>query len=160
MYEEVQEEAVIQDNDPALAEPIIKQMVVQLRSMDSYGTYDTWSDARVLDPLVLTKARRKQIPVVGDPDETTISRIKAYYNALSQLVEKETGLLAVPVINLTHEGFGRALILVGKLVALDKTLRDVHRFGFDSLDALKLEAEKQMAKAVELINTHRAVAEL
>lgn len=160
MYEEVQEEAVIQDNDPALAEPIIKQMVVQLRAMDSYGTYDTWSDARVLDPLVLTKARRKLIPVVGDPDETTISRIKAYYNALSQLIEKETGLLAVPVINLTHEGFGRALILVGKLVALDKTLRDVHRFGFDSLDALKIEAEKQMAKAAELINTHRAVAEL
>lgn len=160
MYEEVQEEPVIQDNDPALAEPIIKQMVVQLRAMDSYGTYDTWSDARVLDPLVLTKARRKLIPVVGDPDETTISRIKAYYNALSQLIEKETGLLAVPVINLTHEGFGRALILVGKLVALDKTLRDVHRFGFDSLDALKIEAEKQMAKAAELINTHRAVAEL
>ncbi|WP_409448827.1 DUF269 domain-containing protein [Acinetobacter baumannii] len=25
------------------------------------------------------------------------------------------------MINITHEGFGRALILVGKLVALDKT---------------------------------------
>ena len=160
MYYVEEQEAVVQENDPALSEPVIKQMVIQLRAMDSYGTYDTWSDARVLDPLVLDKARRKQIPVVGDPDETTVSRIKAYYNALAQMIEKETGLLAVPVINLTHEGFGRALILVGKLVCLDKTLRDVHRFGFDSLTALKEEAQKQVAKASALVAEHRVVAEL
>lgn len=160
MFEVEEQPAVVQDGDAALSHPIVKQMVVQLRAMDSYGTYDTWSDARVLDPLVLTKERRKAIPVVGDPDETTISRIKAYYNAIAQLVEAQTGLLAVPVINLTHEGFGRALILVGKLVALDKTLRDVHRFGFDSLEVLAGEAQKQVDKAAALIAEHRVVAEL
>ena len=154
------EAAVVTENDPAIAHPFVKQMVVQLRAMDSYGTYDTWTDARVLDPLVLTKERRRQIPVVGDPDETTVSRVKAYYNAIAQLVEKETGLLAVPVINLTHEGFGRSLILVGKLVALDKSLRDVHRFGFESLEKMVEEAEKVMSKAVALINAQRTVAEL
>ena len=154
------EVAVVQDNDPALAHPFVKQMVVQLRAMDSYGTYDTWTDARVLDPLVLTKERRRQIPVVGDPDETTVSRVKAYYNAIAQLVEKETGLLAVPVINLSHEGFGRALILVGKLVAMDRSLRDVHRFGFETLEKMVEEGEKVMGKAVALINENRVVAEL
>ena len=151
---------LVQENDAALQHPFVKQMVVQLRAMDSYGTYDTWSDARVLDPLVLTKERRREIPVVGDPDEVTISRVKAYYNAIAQLVEKETGILAVPVINLTHEGFGRSLILVGKLVALDKTLRDVHRFGFESLEKMIEDGEKMMSKAVALVNEHRAVAEL
>ncbi|MFC2972691.1 NifX-associated nitrogen fixation protein [Azotobacter bryophylli] len=160
MFDAQEQQAVVREDDQALQQPIIRQMVVQLRAMDSYGTYDTWSDARVLDPLVLTKERRKAIPVVGDPDETTISRVKAYYNALAQLVEGETGLLAVPVINITHEGFGRALILVGKLVALDKTLRDVHRFGFESLDALAGEAQKLVDKAVSLVNGNRAVAEL
>lgn len=153
-------EVVVLETDAALAHPFVKQMVVQLRAMDSYGTYDTWTDARVLDPIVLTKERRRQIPVVGDPDETTVSRVKAYYNAIAQLVEKETGLLAVPVINLTHEGFGRALILVGKLVALDKSLRDVHRFGFESLEKMVEEAEKVMGKAVGLVVQHRTVAEL
>lgn len=160
MFDAQEQQAVVREDDQALQQPIIRQMVVQLRAMDSYGTYDTWSDARVLDPLVLTKERRKAIPVVGDPDETTISRVKAYYNAIAQLVEGETGLLAVPVINITHEGFGRALILVGKLVALDKTLRDVHRFGFESLDALAGEAQKLVDKAVSLVNANRAVAEL
>lgn len=160
MYEADEQKAVVLEGDPALQQPIIRQMVVQLRSMDSYGTYDTWSDARVLDPLVLTKERRRAIPVVGDPDETTLSRVKAYYNALAQMIERETGLLAVPMINISHEGFGRALILVGKLVALDKTLRDVHRFGFDSLDALVVEAQKQLVKAAALVAENRAVAEL
>ncbi len=154
------EETLIADDAAALQNPFVRQMTVQLRAMDSYGTYDTWSDARVLDPLVLTKERRRQIPVVGDPDETTLSRVKAYYNAIAQMVERETGLLAVPVINITHEGFGRALILVGKLVALDKTLRDVHRFGFDSLEKMVEESEKLLGKAVALVNAHRVVAEL
>lgn len=157
---EAAEACVVEDNAEILQHPLIKQMVTQLRAMDSYGTYDTWSDAKVLDPVILTKARRREIPVVGDPDETTISRVKAYYNAISQLIEKETGLMAVPVINLTHEGFGRALILVGKLVALDKTLRDIHRFGFDTPEKLIEDAEKLVSKAVALITEHRVVAEL
>lgn len=160
MHDINEQHQLVSENDPALQQPIIRQMVVQLRSMDSYGTYDTWSDVRVLDPLVLTKERRRNIPIVGDPDETTLSRVKAYYNAIAQMMERETGLLAVPLINISHEGFGRALIVVGKLVALDKTLRDVHRFGFDSLSALIEESEKVLGKATLLIAEHRAVAEL
>ncbi|MBB3103903.1 NifX-associated nitrogen fixation protein [Azomonas macrocytogenes] len=160
MYEEEFEQAVVQEDDKFLQDPIIRQMVIQLRAMDGYGTYDTWSDARVLDPLILTKARRKAIPVIGDPDETVISRIKAFYNAISQLIERETGLLVVPVINITHEGFGRVLIVVGKLVAFDKILRDVHRFGFDSLEVLAGDAQKIVQKAAALVNEHRVVAEL
>ncbi|TWH77443.1 putative nitrogen fixation protein [Azomonas agilis] len=160
MYEEESNQILVQDDDPALQHPIIRQMVIQLRATDSYGTFDTWSDARVLDPLVMTKERRRAIPIVGDPDEIIITRIKAFYNAMSQMIEKETGIMATPVINISHEGFGRALILVGKLVALDKTLRDVHRFGFGSLDILIEDANKLVTKACELVNEHRVVAEL
>ncbi|MHC8286912.1 NifX-associated nitrogen fixation protein [Pseudomonas sp. XS1P51] len=160
MYEEPQQPQVVSENDTALQQPVIRQMVVQLRAMDSYGTYDTWSDARVLDPIVLTKERRRLIPVVGDPDETTLARVKAYYNAIAQMIERETGLMAAPMINISHEGFGRALILVGKLVALDKVLRDVHRFGFESLEALIVESEKALGTATRLIAENRSVAEL
>tara|TARA_R110001583_G_scaffold60618_6_gene179947 strand:+ start:3817 stop:4284 length:468 start_codon:yes stop_codon:yes gene_type:complete len=153
-------DTVIDADNAQLANPLVRQVVVQLRAMDSYGTYDTWSDDKVLDPMILTKARRREIPVVGDPDETTVARIKAYYNALSTTIEKESGLMAVPVINITHEGFGRAMIIVGKLVVLDKVLRDVHRFGFDSLEKMIEEIEKVSSKAVALINDHRIVAEM
>lgn len=152
--------AVIQDNDECLSDPFVKQMIIQLRAVDSYGTYDTWSDAKVIDPMILTKERRKEIPVVGDPDETTISRVKAFYNGIAQMIEKETGLMAVPVINLTHEGFGRAFIIVGKLIVLDKTLRDVHRFGFDTVQKMIDDSGKMLSKAVAMVNEYRQVAEL
>ena len=146
--------------DDLLEHPFIKQMVIQLRAMDSYGTYDNWDDAKVIDPLILTKERKREIPVVGDPDEVVIARLKAYYNALSSMIEKECGLMAVPVVNLTHEGFGRAFIIVGKLIAMDKTLRDVHRFGFPSYEKLIEDGEKLVSKAAAMINEHKAVAEL
>ena len=154
------EEAVVTETDELLNHPYIRQIVTQLRALDSYGTYDNWTDDKVLDPIVLTKERRREIPVVGDPDETTISRLKAYYNAIASIIEKECGLMAVPFVNLTHEGFGRALIIIGKLVVMDKTLRDVHRFGFDSLEKLVTEIEKASNKALALIEQHRDVAKL
>lgn len=150
----------VSDDAAEMQHVFVRQMIVQLRAIDSYGTYDNWSDARVMDPLVLTKERRRAIPVVGDPDETTLARVKAYYNALAQMIERECGLMAVPVLNITHEGFGRGFILVGKLVVLDKTLRDVHRFGFDSLAQMIAEAEKQLKKSCDFIAQHRTVAEL
>jgi len=141
-------------------QPFAHQMVVQLRAIDSYGTYENWSDEKVIDPLILTKERKREIPIVGDPDETVIARLKAYYNALATSIERKTGLMAVPVVNLSHEGFGRAFIITGKLIVLEKTLRDVHRFGFPSLEKMCGDSEKLIDKAVALIDTYREVAEL
>ncbi|MCY0965629.1 NifX-associated nitrogen fixation protein [Parathalassolituus penaei] len=153
-------EQVVDAGNELLTNPYVRQIVVQLRALDSYGTYDTWTDDKVLDPLILTKERRREIPVVGDPDETVVARVKAYYNALAVSIEAQTGLMAVPFINLTHEGFGRALIIIGKLVVLDKTLRDIHRFGFDSLEKLVEDMDKLVLKAVTLTREHEAVATL
>ena len=143
-----------------LTSPVIRQIVIQLRAMDSYGTYDTWTDEKVVAPMILTKAQRREIPVVGDPDETTISRVKAFYNAVATLIEQECGLMAVPMINLSHQGFGRAIISIGKLIVVDKTLRDVHRFGFDSIEELTDEVDKITTRALGFVTDHRDVAKL
>ena len=148
----------IEPGNELMNSPFVKQMIVQLRAVDSYGTYDDWSNEKVLDPLILTKARRREIPVVGDPDEIVVARVKAYYNALSVRIEQECGMMAAPMINLSHEGFGRALIMVGKLIVADKVLRDVHRFGFESLEKLDEEACKIIDKALATIETFKDAA--
>lgn len=153
-------ELVVVLNDPVLETEFMREMAKQMRAIDTYDTFEGMSDGEILDPFVLTKERKKEIPVVGDPDEIVIARIKAYYNAISTLIEKECGLMAVPLINLTHEGFGRAMITVGKLVVHDRSLRDVHRFGFASLSKMKDEADKVLSIALELVGTHSKVAGL
>ena len=146
--------------DPILETDFIKEMVKQMRAIDSYGTYDGWPVERILAPYILTKEQRREIPVIGDPDEQTLSRVKAFYNAIAALIEKECGLMAVPMLNITHEGFGRALITVGKLVVVDRTVRDVHRYGYESLSKMKDEADKLLSVALQVIGSYRVVAEL
>ncbi len=148
----------IAEEDPVLGTDFAKEMVRQMRAIDTYGTYDNWPVSKILEPFVLTKEKKQDIPVVGDPDEITLSRVKAFYNAISAMIEKECGLMAVPMMNLTHEGFGRSIITVGKLVVMDKTLRDVHRFGFPTLSKMKDEADKLLSVAIEIIGQHPKVA--
>ena len=144
--------------DPILTTDFIKEMVRQMRALDSYGQYDGHPTESLLAPLILTKERKAEIPLVGDPDEITVAYIKAFYNAIAVLVEKECRLMAVSLIHLSHEGFGRVLITVGKLVVLDRTLRDVHRFGFPSLSKMKDEADKYLSVALEIVGKFPAVA--
>jgi probable nitrogen fixation protein len=149
---------VVQENDANLSSDIVKDLIKQLRAIDSYDTYDGWSEAKIIDPIVLTKERKQSIPVIGDPDEITIARLKAYYNSLATLIEKKSGLMAAPVVHLSHEGFGRALIMVGKLIVVDKILRDTHRFGFSSLEDLKEKSDIIVEKALGLIEKYNAAA--
>lgn len=151
-------EIVVEESDPYLESDFANEMLKQLRALDTYDTYEGWSKSKILDPLVLTRERKKEIPVVGDPDEITLARVKAYYNAIASMIEKECGLMAVPVINLTHEGFGRAFVMVGKLVVVDKTLRDIHRFGFASLEKMCEQSGKQIEKAKGLIDKYSEAA--
>ena len=151
---------LIEADDPVLDSDFVTEMVRQMRAIDSYGTYDDWSVNKILDPFVMTKERKREIPVIGDPDEITLSRVKAFYNAIAAMIEKECGLMAVPMLNLSHEGFGRVIITVGKLVVMDRTLRDVHRFGFPTLSKMKDEAYKLLSVAVEIIGKYSEVAGL
>jgi probable nitrogen fixation protein len=145
-------------DDPIYQTDFIKEMLRQTRALDSYGQWDGKSAPEILDAYVLTRERKREIPVIGDPDEQIIARVKSFHNAIAVLIEKECSLMAVPFVQLTHEGFGRALIIVGKLVAMDRTLRDVHRFGFESLSKMKTEADKYLSVALEVIGKHPEVA--
>jgi len=155
----IQPALAVEAGDPFMASDVVAEMLKQLRALDTYDSYEGWPEEKIVDPLVMTKERKREIPIVGDPDETTLARVKAYYNAIASLIEKKSGLMAVPVVNLTHEGFGRAFVLVGKLIVVDKTLRDVHRFGFPSLEDLSMKTEQIIDKAIGLIGQYREVAE-
>ena len=142
---------------PITTRPFAKELVRQLRALDAYGSNDGWSDERVLEPLILTKERKAEIPVVGDPDEVTVAQVRAFYNAVAVQIEEITGKLTVPLIHLSHEGFGRALVSVGRLIVVDRTLRDVHRFGFPSLEKLEQDGRKVVERALDVIERYPEV---
>ncbi len=138
--------------------PFIKALAQQIRVNDSYGTYRTWTDDLLLKPFVVTKEKKKKISVEGEVDPITKGRILAFYRALAYRIEQETGKLAQVVIDLSHEGFGWALVFCGRLLVVSKTLRDAQRFGFESLDKLNEEGEKLTKSGIEYIKRFPEVA--
>ncbi|PSN08519.1 NifX-associated nitrogen fixation protein [filamentous cyanobacterium CCT1] len=140
--------------------PFLKAMVQQIRANDPYGTYRHWADELLLKPYVLSKAQKRQISVEGEVDPITQSRIMAFYRAIAFRIEAETGQLSQVVIDLSHEGFGWALIFSGRLILVSKTLRDAQRFGFDSLEKLSAEGEKLVAKGIALARQYPTVCDL
>ena len=61
-------------------------------------------------------------------------------------------------MKLTHEGFGRAVLICGRLVVASRFMRDVHRFGFDSFGKLAAEGEKLVAGALATLQEFPEVA--
>jgi probable nitrogen fixation protein len=143
-----------------LDQEFLKTLVSLIRAEDTYGAWEGKSDEILLRPFILTKEERRLIPIIGDPDPDTITRIEQFYKAVGLTIEKRTKLMATPLMKMSHEGFGRIVLLTGRLVVLSKHMRDIHRYGFPSVEALATEGTKFVNEAVALIEEHRVVADL
>ncbi|MBD2442292.1 NifX-associated nitrogen fixation protein [Dolichospermum sp. FACHB-1091] len=148
------------NNLEVILTPFLKSLVQQIRAQDSYGFYRNWTDELILKPYIVTKQKKREISVEGEVDPATISRINAFFRAVAASIEKETGLISNVVIELGHEGFGWALVFSGRLLLAVKTLRDAHRFGFDSFEKLDEEGTKFVEKGIDLAKRFPEVGNL
>lgn len=144
----------------ALDHPFVKTLARLVRAADTHGVWDRKSDAEVLADFVVSREERRSRPIIDDPDPDIIDRVEAFYGAVGLAVEGATGRLASPVLKLNHEGFGRVLLTAGRLVVISKTLRDVHRFGFDDFAALAAAGGKMVDEATAMIRRFPEVAGL
>jgi probable nitrogen fixation protein len=145
--------------DPALASPFVRTLVRLMRAEDTYGAWEGKADAALLQDFILTKEQRREIPIIGDPDPDVLWRLERFYAAVGLAIEGRSGRIASPMMKMSHEGFGRVLLTTGRLVVLAKSLRDVHRFGFESLEKLGEAGEKLVDDAVAAIAKFPEVAD-
>ena len=147
------------DDASYLATPFVQQLIKQLRAQDTNGTWDNKSDLQLLKPYIHTAEERRALPILGDPDPETLWHLEIFYNAIAVAIERETGQMVSPMMKMSHEGFGRMVLLAGRLVVVNKQLRDVHRFGFPSLAKLSDAGTKFLDEAVSMIRTYPEVAQ-
>lgn len=129
----------------------VKELIKQWRAQDAHGAWEGKTDAMLLAPYIVTKEQRRQMPIIDDPDPETLWRVELYYNAIGLAIERQTGVMVTPMMKMSHEGFGRMVLLAGRLVAVNKQLRDVHRFGFESMEKLAEEGDKQVAAGIAMV---------
>jgi probable nitrogen fixation protein len=150
--------AVAAPKPETLDRPFVKELIKQWRAQDMHGAWDNKSDFDLIEPYIVDKAKRREIPLVGDPDPETIWRLELFYNAIGLTIERATGCMVSPMMKMSHEGFGRMILMAGRLIVVNKMLRDMHRFGYDSLEKLADEGDKAVNSGVEMINKFPEVA--
>ena len=138
--------------------PFLSELVKQMRSPDRTGHWDGKRDVEVGGPYVVDKEARKAIPIIDDPDPDLLWRLELYYNAIGLAIERQSKVMCAPMIKMSHEGFGRVVLIAGRLVVFNKYHRDVHRFGFDSLEVLAEQGDKIVNEAVAMIARFGEVA--
>jgi probable nitrogen fixation protein len=159
MTDSIERAAVATEDASYLNQPFVQQLIKQLRAQDTNGTWDNKTDLQLLKPYIHTAEERRALPILGDPDPETLWHLEIFYNAIAVAIERETGQMVSPMMKMSHEGFGRMVLLAGRLVVVNKQLRDVHRFGFPSLAKLADAGTKFLDEAVTMIRTYPAVAQ-
>ena len=150
--------AAVLEPNPALESPFIKELIKVWRAQDTHGAWEGKSDLVLIEPYILDKEARRALPLVGDPDPETIWRLELFFNAIALAIERATGVMVSPMLKMHHEGFGRMVLIGGRLIVVNKQLRDVHRFGFDNLGKLADEGAKYVKAGVEMIEKFPDVA--
>ena len=148
---------VLEQTAPAET-PFIKELIKIWRAQDSHGAWEGKPDLELIAPYIVDKEARRALPIIGDPDPDTIWRLELFFNAVALSIERATGVMISPMLKMSHEGFGRMVLIGGRLIVVNKQLRDVHRFGFDSLAKLATEGEKFVNAGVEMITKFPEVA--
>jgi len=151
--------AVAELDDKAVLElPFIKELIKIWRAQDAHGAWEGKSDLELLAPYVVDKEARRALPIIGDPDPDTIWRLELFFNAVCLMIERASGVMISPMLKMSHEGFGRMVLIGGRLIVVNKQLRDVHRFGFDTYEKLAAEGDKYVKGGLEMIEKFPDVA--
>ncbi|MBN1840225.1 MAG: NifX-associated nitrogen fixation protein [Campylobacterales bacterium] len=133
----------------------IQTLTSQLRALDQFGTWAKKSDEELLsEKYVKSKEALKNIPIIADIDEMQIQDIRLIFQSIALAFELKTGVMCSVVMEMSHEGFGRAVVLAEKIVVTNKFFKDAHRYSFRTYDDLVKEGGKMLHNALEIFEQY------
>ncbi|MEW6550566.1 MAG: NifX-associated nitrogen fixation protein [Campylobacterota bacterium] len=139
-----------------LQELFKKTLVGQIRALDQFGSWESKSDDELLtQKYIKTKEDLKNIPIIADIDDVQTKDIRLIFQALALAFEKLTGVMCSVVMEMSHEGFGRAVVIADKIVVVDKFFKDAHRFGYRTLEDLDIAGEKFLSDGIKIYNSFK-----
>ena len=128
----------------------IETLTSQIRALDQFGVWTKKSNEEVLcEKYVKSKEQLKNIPIIADIDEMQIKDIRLIFQSIALAFELKTGVMCSVVMEMSHEGFGRAVVLAEKIVVTNKFFKDAHRYSFRSFEELVKEGGKLLNNAIE-----------
>lgn len=137
-----------------------EELIRQLRATDQFGNWAKMNDEELLTKkFVKTKEDLKNIPIIADIDEMLIGEIKMIYKAIALQFERKTGVMCNVVMEMSHEGFGRCIVIADKIVLVDKYFKDAHRFGYRTVEKLYEDGQKMLDRAFAIYEQYKPCKE-
>ena len=134
----------------------IETLISQIRALDQFGTWAKKSDEEILsEKYVKSKEQLKNIPIIADIDEMQIKDIRLIFQSIALVFELKTSVMCSVVMEMSHEGFGRAVVLADKIVITNKFFKDAHRYSFRTYDDLIKEGGKMLTDALKIYETYQ-----
>lgn len=136
----------------------IDTLIGQVRALDQFGTWVNKDDKEILsEKYVKSKEDLKNIPVIADIDEMQIQDIRLIFQAIALAFEKKTGVMCSVIMEMSHEGFGRAVVISDKIVIVNKFFKDAHRYSFRTYDKLVQEGDKMLDNALKIYDKYKDI---
>lgn len=126
-----------------------KTLVERVRAHDSYNAWKKFDDATLLRPLFRSREEKKKVDLQAPPGEQLLWFLRRYYETVALLAEKAIGEPVMVCMDISHEGFGTVLLYAGDRVLLNKSVRNVQKFGFADQESLCLEGLQLLQKATK-----------
>lgn len=137
----------------------IETLTSQIRALDQFGVWVKKSNEEVLcEKYVKSKEQLKNIPIIADIDEMQIKDIRLIFQSIALAFELKTGVMCSVVMEMSHEGFGRAVVLAEKIAITNKFFKDAHRYSFRTYEDLIKEGGKMLKDAIEIYEMHQQKA--
>ncbi|HHB94803.1 MAG TPA: NifX-associated nitrogen fixation protein [Campylobacterales bacterium] len=134
----------------------IDTLIGQVRALDQFGTWSNKTDEELLsEKYVKTKEDLRKIPVIADIDEMQTQDIRLIYQAVALAFEKKTGIMCSVVMEMSHEGFGRVVVIAEKIVIVNKFFKDAHRYSFRTYEKLEQEGEKMLNGSIKIYEQYK-----
>ncbi|ATB69357.1 NifX-associated protein [Sulfurospirillum diekertiae] len=134
----------------------IETLTSQMRALDQFGTWAKKSDEEVLsEKYIKSKDALKNIPIIADIDEMQIQDIRLIFQSIALAFELKTNIMCSVVMEMSHEGFGRAVVIAEKIVVTNKFFKDAHRYSFRTYEDLVKEGGKMLKDAIEIYETYK-----
>lgn len=127
----------------------VQALVEKVRAVDTYGVWKKLSDERVLAPYIKSNDDKKAISTAGAVKGETIGYLRIFYETIAFVVERQTGHICNIAVDINHEGFGKALVYAEDAILVNDPLRDVHKFGFPTLEKLAARGDRLLEKALK-----------
>ena len=126
----------------------LQELIKQIRLADTFGKYVHWTDALLLEQLIVSIDKEKHSHKNLNFDPLNQLLTNTFFQAIGSRIEKQTGQTTETFVHLRNKEFSSAVISCGGVLVLYSLIWGYQSFGFFSLQELIESAEKNIREAV------------